>query len=113
MFRELDENGDIKAGTFLSGAEAVGANVASQIQEWARENPLDLSSGIDWAFEISNLNSGRLCAQLRDIAFKCKNVTAVSESINLSEPDEDRFIHISFNVMTSFGEAKIKVQANG
>lgn len=110
MFRELDENGDIKAGTFVYKRVAVANNIATQIQQWARENPLDLSYGIDWQMEFSDLNTGRLTAQIRDIAFSCANVTAVSKKMEFTL--ENRILNISFRVDTTYGEQSVGVTVN-
>lgn len=112
MFRELDENGDIKAGTFVYEKKSVGLNVATQIQEWIRENPEDLSAGIDWKQELSDFNQGRLTAQIRDIAFLCSEVTAVSQSLKFTGPDKDRIVHVEFSVRTTYGDEVVGVKVN-
>nr|AKN36049.1 hypothetical protein [Vibrio splendidus]AKN36654.1 hypothetical protein [Vibrio sp. FF_482]AKN37828.1 hypothetical protein [Vibrio tasmaniensis]AKN38738.1 hypothetical protein [Enterovibrio norvegicus]AKN38961.1 hypothetical protein [Aliivibrio fischeri]AKN39128.1 hypothetical protein [Vibrio kanaloae]AKN39955.1 hypothetical protein [Vibrio sp. FF_307] len=111
MFREYDEEGDIKAGTFWRERDSVGANISTQIQQWVRENPFDLSQGIDWQTEFNYYNEGRLSGQIRDIAFKCANVTAVSQAVTFS-PIEDRKVNVSFSVRTIYGDQKVGVSVN-
>lgn len=112
MFREMDESGEIKSGTFIYKQDSVGANIATQIQLWARENPQDYTDGIDWKSEFANWNKGRLSAQIRDIAFRCAHVTAVSQKVNISDPDENHQVMISFNVRTEYGDIAVGVPVN-
>lgn len=111
MFREYDEEGDIKAGTFWREQKSVGANVATQIQLWVRENPLDLLEGIDWKTEFDSFSEGRLAGQIRDIAFKCANVIAVSEEVKFTGP-VDRELKVEFSIQTPYGKEKLGVTFN-
>ncbi|HEQ3590749.1 TPA: hypothetical protein VGT17_005223 [Vibrio harveyi] len=111
MFREYDETGDIKAGTFWYGRESVAANVATQIQLWFRENPLDQTEGIDWKTEFNDPREGRLAGQIRDVAFKCDKVLRVSETVEFT-PIKDRKVGISFSIETEYGIQKVEVSVD-
>ncbi|MGD1458069.1 hypothetical protein [Vibrio harveyi] len=102
MFRKYGADGDIEAGTFWTGRDSVGANIATQIQLWFRENPLDPQEGIDWKTEFDSLSEGRLAGQIRDIAFRCDKVTKVSENVKFTQLP-DRVLGISFSVETEYG----------
>mgnify|MGYP001049782555 FL=1 len=111
MFREYDEDGDIKSGTFWRGRDAVGANISTQIQLWFKENPLNPKEGIDWKTEFGDLSEGRLAGQIRDIAFGCDKVLKVSERVVFNQLP-NRVLGISFSVETEYGVQSVGVNVD-
>ena len=103
MFRELDEHGDIKFGTFVYSAAAVAEDVIAQIQLWLKENPFNMDEGINWADELSDYDEGRLTALIKDVAFSCANVTAISKTFKFTKVKK-RVTTIEFLIVTSFSE---------
>lgn len=110
MIRELDENGDIKAGTFLTGKAAVGLRIECRVQQWKGENAFDLDEGIDWKNELPIVVEERLRTQIRDIVMTTPGVKYLKEEITFEQLPEKREVIVFISVVTIFDNNPINIE---
>ncbi len=116
MIREIDDNGDVKAGSFLVDAAEVAQDVKCQIQLWLRENPVNLGEGIDWKNELGERYSeSRLSLLIKEVVLQVDGVKSVSKLILFDYIRETRTLNMNLSIITIFSDLPIglEVGVNG
>ncbi len=116
MIREIDENGDVKAGSFLIDAAEVAQDVKCQIQLWLKENPFNLGEGIDWKNELGErYNEARLSQLVKDVALQVRGVQSVSKNIFFDYIRETRTLNMNLSIITIYSDLPmgLEVDING
>ena len=99
MIRELDENGDILAGSFLYYDEEIAQNVIYQCKLIINENAYNLDDGIDWPNELSIGRKERIKILLRDRILSVRGVTGLTEDLEITNIENRKF-QAKFQIIT-------------
>lgn len=110
MIRELDENGDIKAGLFITGREMFAQNVGCSLQFFKGENPFDLDEGIDWLNELPRVDIPKLKVLIEDVIINTPGFVRFSEPVTLTTIRLKRKIVVTASVVTIYDKEAAQIE---